>query len=201
MPDTAQTRERILAHAARILAERGYDRARLRDVARSAEVSIGLVQHYFDTRDALLEEAFGWSIEQLLTRWRDEAGRDGDAWRRLLTLIDTLTGDADLDRRSTTWVEFCVSAARYPQLRRGVAQVYAAWRDLLRTLVADGSAHGAFDPALGPDRAADILSALVDGCDLATASRASALTPPAYRDLLVDAATALLRPAGPAEPR
>ncbi|MCJ7709339.1 MAG: TetR/AcrR family transcriptional regulator, partial [Chloroflexi bacterium] len=57
---TAQ-RERILTAAEQLLVTHGVERSRLRDVSEAAGVSIGTVQHYFDTRDRLIAELFDWS--------------------------------------------------------------------------------------------------------------------------------------------
>ena len=51
-------RDEILAAAATVMARMGFERMRLRDVATEAGVSIGLLQHYFETREQLGRETF-----------------------------------------------------------------------------------------------------------------------------------------------
>lgn len=139
-------REDVLRAAARVLAERGLDAARLRDVARAAGVSIGALQHHFDTRDDLFREAFEWSIEQLIARWRASAADEPDPWHRFELLVQALTGDPELERRCATWTEFCASAARHPGLRDGVRSVHEEWRTLLTGIVEDGVIQGTSCP-------------------------------------------------------
>lgn len=55
--DPEQARAHILAAAQRVFASRGPDAVGLKDVAREAGVSHGLVTHYFGTYDALVEAA------------------------------------------------------------------------------------------------------------------------------------------------
>lgn len=192
MRDTTEQRDNILRHAALKLATRGFGNTRLRDIAKSAGVSIGMVQHHFETRDQLLIEAFEWSIDNLLIEWHHTVDVGDDAWQTLQALIGTLTADPDLARRSATWVEFCISASRYPELTEGVQRVYRTWRELIRRLVLAGVAEGIFSPALPVDQAARILSTLVDGCDVAMSTGAGVMSPEQYRQLLLDAALVVL---------
>ena len=64
---TAQEPEkrRLILHAAvRVFAEKGYQGCRIADVARAAGVAYGLVYHYFQNKDELLESVFAeqWTI-------------------------------------------------------------------------------------------------------------------------------------------
>ncbi|MFJ8929532.1 TetR/AcrR family transcriptional regulator [Streptomyces sp. NPDC102364] len=183
-------REDVLRAAARVLAERGLDAARLRDVARAAGVSIGALQHHFETRDELFREAFEWSIEQLIARWRASAADAPDPWHRFELLVQALTGDPELERRCATWTEFCASAARHPGLRDGVRSVHEEWLTLLTGIVEDGVIQGDFVPVLPVDTAIASIAALVDGCDMAVAA-GGGMTPERYADLLLGTARAM----------
>ncbi|MEK0099183.1 TetR/AcrR family transcriptional regulator [Streptomyces sp. NPDC056002] len=163
-------RERILRAAALVMAERGFDAARMRDVARGAGVSIGLLQHYFDTRDLLFREAFEWSIGELIARWRKGASAEPDPWRRFELLVRELADDPDLQRRCATWTEFCASAARRPELRDGVRRAHQDWRELVLGIAESGVAAGKFVPVVPTDVAVRSVLAAVDGCDMAVAS-------------------------------
>jgi TetR/AcrR family fatty acid metabolism transcriptional regulator len=54
----------ILHAAVRVFAEKGYHGCRIADVARAAGVAYGLVYHYFQNKEELLESVFDeqWSI-------------------------------------------------------------------------------------------------------------------------------------------
>ena len=162
-------RGQILAIAAAALAEKGFDGARLRDVSNAAGVSIGLIQHHFETRDQLFLAAFEWSIDALLDRWHSSADEAPDPVARLEALIGELAGDPELVRRATTWIEFCASATRHPELRPGVLRVYDAWRTVIAEVVDAGVASGDFTLAMERDAAIELLSTLVDGLDLGAA--------------------------------
>ncbi len=57
-----ERRREILRAAVTVFAKRGYVGCRMADVAREAKVAYGLVYHYFEDKDALLQSVFdsGW---------------------------------------------------------------------------------------------------------------------------------------------
>src|SRR5581483_5249364 len=56
-PGKADTREEIIAAAREVFADKGYEGASLRGVARQAGVDAALVHHYFDGKAALFTAA------------------------------------------------------------------------------------------------------------------------------------------------
>jgi AcrR family transcriptional regulator len=69
--DQQQTRERIIAAASKVLAEKGYDATTLREISREAQAAPGLVHYYFGGKDQLLVEvlqATGRRFQQSMER-------------------------------------------------------------------------------------------------------------------------------------
>ncbi|GAA2431061.1 TetR family transcriptional regulator [Streptomyces macrosporus] len=69
-------RDRILASARAEFAERGYDKASIRAIARGAEVDPALVHHYFGTKEQVFEAAVEVSlapVREVLERLPPEA--------------------------------------------------------------------------------------------------------------------------------
>jgi TetR/AcrR family fatty acid metabolism transcriptional regulator len=63
--ETEPEKRRLILHAAvRVFAEKGYHGCRIADVARAAGVAYGLVYHYFQNKEELLESVFAeqWTI-------------------------------------------------------------------------------------------------------------------------------------------
>jgi AcrR family transcriptional regulator len=56
-PGSADTRGEILSAARKVFAEKGFDKATVRGIAREAKVDPALVHHYFDTKDRMFAEA------------------------------------------------------------------------------------------------------------------------------------------------
>jgi AcrR family transcriptional regulator len=101
LQEQQQTKERIIAAASKVLAEKGYDATTLREISREAQAAPGLVHYYFGGKDALLVEAlqaagrqFHHRMEQLvqqvpadqsldafLTRLSERVGQESDVYR------------------------------------------------------------------------------------------------------------------------
>jgi AcrR family transcriptional regulator len=90
-PGSADTRGEILAAARRVFAEKGYDKATVRGIAREAEVDPALVHHYFDTKEGMFAAAMRLPISPetvipvLVEGPREEIGE------RLVRLLLTVT--------------------------------------------------------------------------------------------------------------
>jgi AcrR family transcriptional regulator len=186
----------LLRAAADEVARRGVDRVRLRDVAKAAGVSIGLLQHYFETRDGLVREAF--ELAALDSLRRHVARAPDDPWERLCAVLDDIVLAGDAEREAVSWVDLCASAIRHPELRPTVARVQEGWREIVQAALEDGVARGRFSPPLEPATAATAINALIDGFELSVAAGALELGDrTAARELLVRSAAVLAgHPAG-----
>ncbi|MCT9929734.1 TetR family transcriptional regulator [Planotetraspora sp. A-T 1434] len=94
-PGTADTRGEILAAARKVFAEKGFDRATVRGIAREAGVDPALVHHYFDTKEGMFIAAMrlpvdpGTVIPAILAGPREEIGE------RLVRHILAMTADPE----------------------------------------------------------------------------------------------------------
>lgn len=186
----AAQRERILSAAERLLVTHGVERARLRDVADAAGVSVGTVQHYFDTRDRLITELFDWSSERRLHAWRAAVPVNGDAWTRLVALLYASLPEPLL-WRSRVWIEFC-AMARDDALRAKLDRFYDAWRSPFREVIEEGVAAGAFHPAFSVEDIVDLFVMLGDGASVAISLGASGMTADHLRGILLETARTTL---------
>ncbi len=187
-------RERILSAAEALLVSHGVERSRLRDVAEAAGVSVGTVQHYFDTRDRLIAELFDWSAERRLRVWTDAVPLGGDPWARVVALLYASLPEPAL-WRSRIWIEFC-AMARDDALRAKLDQFYDAWRPPFREAIQAGVAAGTFNPAAPVEDIVDLFVMLGDGASVGTAIGAPGLDTERLRALMLATARAALRPAG-----
>ncbi len=185
-------RERILSAAEALLVSHGVERSRLRDVAEAAGVSIGTVQHYFDSRDRLIAELFDWSAERRLRSWTEALPRDGDAWSRLVTLLYASLPEPALSR-SRIWIEFC-AMARDDELRAKMDRFYDAWRPPFREVIEEGIEAGVFDPVSRVDDIVDLFIMLGDGASVGLALQAPGVGAEQLRRLMLETARATLRP-------
>ncbi|MFB4305521.1 TetR family transcriptional regulator [Actinomadura sp. GTD37] len=77
-PGPTETREKILAEARELFAEKGYDGASLRAIARAAGVDPALVHHFFGNKEGVFVEAMRFPVDPSVVLPRIMAApRDG----------------------------------------------------------------------------------------------------------------------------
>ena len=86
-PQGAAARDRLYETAIRMISERGYDATTLRDIAKDARVSVGLLYRYFPSKQAVITALY----EQLSRDFsREAAAMKSGRWRdRFLFALGT----------------------------------------------------------------------------------------------------------------
>jgi AcrR family transcriptional regulator len=188
-------RTTIMESAERLVAIHGFDALRLRDVAQDAGVSIGLIQHYFRTRDDLLLHTMREASRRRVAEWAAAASATHDGAGRLTAL---LTGAISDPHRCMVWLETCAAASRHRELRADVLATQDAWRSVLRSTIAEGVDAGLLVPAIDLSDAVEVLVSLIDGIMLATAAEGAEATHRADRTrILLETADRLLQRPNP----
>ncbi|WP_440071338.1 TetR/AcrR family transcriptional regulator [Streptosporangium sp. OZ121] len=93
-PGSADTRGQILAAARETFAEKGFDKATIRGIARQAGVDPALVHHYFSGKEGMFVEAMDLPITPDVVLSAVMAGPREQAGERLVRLILTIIADA-----------------------------------------------------------------------------------------------------------
>jgi AcrR family transcriptional regulator len=167
-------RELILDAAVTVISQRGVDRARLADVAEQAGVSLGLVQHYFRTRERLLVETFRREQERISAIWSAAVPPGSDPLLRLaeyLRLASPEGGAAAataFDPGWSFWLEFWSKANRDDEIRAEVTDIYNDFAALFRDAIQEGARRGEFRLNSTVDDVADRLISLIDGIAVRT---------------------------------
>jgi AcrR family transcriptional regulator len=187
-----QRKQSMLDVTLTVVAQQGADAVRLRDVAQTAGVSVGALQHYFDSRDQLICEAFDQHARYVVETIEKADDPAAEPWPRLAAMFDAVAGKPDFTRRCALWIEFAAAAQHDRQLRDLMDGAYEAWRTMLRAVVDAGVRAKAFRPALPPDAVVACLLALIDGFELAVAIEAGGAKPAAIVEQLKDTARVLL---------
>jgi AcrR family transcriptional regulator len=143
----AQTRERLLAAAADVFAERGYDGTRVADIAAAAGMSNGALYAHFDSKAELLVAALrAHGQRQLADMVAADPGRP-------ITELLLMVGRGlrrRRDPRGYLIVEALVAARRDEDVAapmRELAKERASW---LTELMREAQAAGELDPSLSP---------------------------------------------------
>lgn len=129
-----ERRRHIIEAVFAIVDTAGTDQVTIRNVAAEAGVSVGRVQHYFPTKDALLSEAFAAINDRGTVRV--DAQQDEDPAAMLTALVDALIpGNEEELRLFRIAQAFEVYALRRPHLRDRLARGYDDLAGLIALLL------------------------------------------------------------------
>ncbi len=133
----------ILDAAIRVFARQGFHNCRVSDIAGEAGVAYGLVYHYFNSKDEMLNELFSQRWSLLLEASR-EADVEGSTPRDKLAaiagfIIESYRHDPELMK--VIIVEVTRAANSFGRTHLG--EIRKAY-DLIEKIVADGQSEGTF---------------------------------------------------------
>ena len=142
-------RRQILDAAIRVFAREGFNACRVSDIAQEANVAYGLVYHYFNSKDQVLNELFveRWS---LLLSAIEETDRAGETPRQKLAavagfIVDSYRHDPELMKVIIVEVTRAANSfgrTHLPEIRR-------AYQSIAK-IVEDGQTAGAFRVDIAP---------------------------------------------------
>ncbi|MDA0563601.1 TetR family transcriptional regulator C-terminal domain-containing protein [Streptomonospora sp. S1-112] len=171
MPRTADhdARRRQIAEGVRtIVSEAGLDAATVARVARASGMSVGLVQHYFPSKDALLLFAYRHVMDRIGTRVAQRVA-EGEAARGTIaaSLRAALREMLPLDheRRSEYRVAqaFAGRSLDSAELAEVGAQTSRRLRDQIAVAVGNGKECGEVEPEVDTGLAAARVLAVTEG--------------------------------------
>jgi AcrR family transcriptional regulator len=93
-PGSADTRGEILLAARKTFAEKGFDKATIRGIAREAGVDPALVHHYFATKEGVFVAAMHLPLDPSVVVPQIIAGPREQVGERLVRFILTMTEDS-----------------------------------------------------------------------------------------------------------
>jgi TetR/AcrR family fatty acid metabolism transcriptional regulator len=149
-------RKQILRAAVEVFAERGFHRTRVSDIARRAGVAYGLIYHYFESKDHVLESVFSENWGLFLKVLRDLEATDDLAAGEKLSRVAALLVDA-LQVAPGIIQVIIQEVSRSDRFVR--AEKVSAFGDafaLIRAIIERGQEHGELRPGLDPQVAAHL---------------------------------------------
>jgi AcrR family transcriptional regulator len=130
----ADTEDRFLDAAERLLAESGHAGITTRRLAEEAAANHGLVHYYFGSIENLFVRVLERFTERLIERQRHMYASDTPFIEKWRTAMHYLDADRGYQR---IWYELQALAWSRPELREQVARVNAEWRAVLREALAE----------------------------------------------------------------
>ncbi len=155
---------RILGATEELVAEQGYDRVRLIDIADRSGVSVGSLQHRYRTREGLLRAVVERVATFELPSFLEVASRVDDPFDRLVALLEHSFFLLNPKQPSTLlWFELVIVSARNEELREILSNSDADWRKAFRDTFEEGFATDRFHSDLDAEQLGTVLIAIIDG--------------------------------------
>jgi AcrR family transcriptional regulator len=189
LPADDPIRAKLIAAAAEVFAEKGYDGAGVAEIARRAGFTTGAIYGRFTGKAELLLAAIEARSESELEVLFNEHRFEGKVTDILTTVGSHLVTDV-MGPESALLLEAFVAARRDPEVRRLLQGVLDIRGDRLTDLVAEAQATGAIDPALDAEAVVRFCHAVGFGFLLFRAVEIDLPRPGPWEDLiarLVDA--------------
>ena len=147
VPEGDPIRAKLIASAAQVFAEKGYDGAGVAEIARRAGYTTGAIYGRFSGKAELLLAAIEARSESELDVLFNEHRFEGKVTDILTTVGAHLVTD-EMGPESALLLEAFVAARRDPEVRRLMQGLLDLRGDRLADLVTEAQATGAIDPAL-----------------------------------------------------
>lgn len=165
----ALLRGRILQQTSRVIARDGVDGCSLTSVARAAECSIGMIQHHFQTRDALVLASIAYRSDQATEEWQRISEAVTDPLERVGALLTfTVEGDESFADAWGFWIQVYAAAPRSETVRSTITTALRVWRTLFVTALESARTSGLISPDSDPDTLATFVIAAADGLAMQT---------------------------------
>lgn len=149
-----EARRRAIAEAIfEVIGSRGLEAVSLRDVAAQAGVSMGGVQHYFRSKEEMLQFALGHMRDRALARLQQEVGQvaDPSARQRVRAAARVMLPVSEEGRQEAVvagafYSIAAVQPAQADLLREGYGRLVAVSRQTLHAAAQNGELADGIDP-------------------------------------------------------
>jgi AcrR family transcriptional regulator len=157
-------RELVLA-AFNLIAERGFEGLRTRDVAAEVGVNIATLHYYFPTKESLIRGV----VEYAMARFRSTLaphGSPSDQLRNYLRAVQKLL--AEEPALGSVMSELAVRSARDKSIAKIMTEMYDVWHVTTRGLLRRAVKEGHLRPELDSDGTAALIVATLTAMTLPT---------------------------------
>jgi AcrR family transcriptional regulator len=160
-PDVSTERKaQILAAASNIFLKKGFDAARMEEIAASAGLSIGGVYWYYKSKEEVILDLMDTITNTDLDDLHALLDAPGPVVERLKGYVRASIPPTE--KLSPLFYDFYSLGGRDPRVRARLQEYFHAYRQVIATLLAQGVARGEFRP-LDVERLATLFAALYEG--------------------------------------
>ena len=145
-------RKEIVEGFFKVVAEKGFANASIREITEASGVSKGVLHHYFLNKKAMIVGVMDYVTTSYLADFREGISRCDSAFERMEYLFSWFF---DLERFnlefSRAWMEFWVLSKTDPDISEALQKCYELVKDIIADIIRDGIKAGEFkrvNPAL-----------------------------------------------------
>ncbi|MET7466914.1 TetR/AcrR family transcriptional regulator [Nonomuraea sp. NPDC005501] len=157
-----QRRAELLEATRKVVLERGLAHTRIADIAKSINVSGGLIHYHFATKDELITAMLRATLDIESAKLDELVAGPGSAAERLDRVLRYYIPESPSDQSWLLWIDAWNTALRETAVNEIMLELETAWLDALARVLSDGTDAGEFaceDPA----GAAERIDAMLDG--------------------------------------
>ena len=162
-----EQRGRILQAVMELLGRRGPDGVTMREVAKKAKVSLGMVRYHYGTKSKLFKDTLDWILEQFADL-ESELKKENPTPRGRLTFFFLIQEKLLLERSDllTGWFSFVTLGRCDPWVAARVQENYVERVEAVRAFLKEMMDQSLIRPDLRPSLTAEDLVASVEGMGL-----------------------------------
>jgi AcrR family transcriptional regulator len=162
-------RSELIAATMRVISERGFEGATVRDIARAAAASVGSVNYYFASKDDLLRAAVAETDARFRTQVKEAVESTLGFPEKLARVVELCFPEQSQDGPDwSVFVDFWNQAARHDDYRGIFDEAHGEWIEMLTRVLAGGVKDGSFSLSASPRDEALGFAAVIDGLALYT---------------------------------
>jgi AcrR family transcriptional regulator len=179
-------RRRILETAWTLIAERGYHKVRIADIAEACGTSTATIHYHFPSKTEVLNEALRRNVKLAFDRQVAELHSIEDAQQRLHRLVELqLPTDGVLRAEWSVWLQVWNEVALDPSFRSLYHDSISRWERTIAMTIRTGCEQGVF-AVTDADAATTRLTALIDGLGIQVLTGRPGSTAESMREHLHD---------------
>lgn len=153
----ADVPRRLLQHATKLFAKKGFDRTSVQEIVEAAGVTKGAMYHYFDSKDDLLYEIYARVLREQTAQLEKVADSDAPLRARLATAAsDVVVSSIENLDDNTIFLQSMHQLST--EKRKAVRAERRKYHERFRRLIEEGQAGGDFRADKPADLVVDFFS-------------------------------------------
>ena len=161
-----RTKEFILEQSAALFNKQGYASTSLSDIMAATKLEKGGIYNHFANKEALMQEAFLFAVQQVETRYNSLLEERRDSRSRLYAVLEVFKSfltDPPV-RGGCPMLNAAIEADdALPALRPSVRRALEGWRTAIKGILERGIARGELRRDLDPESFSSVMLAALEG--------------------------------------